>query len=63
MTDTQCRRFMKDFFERYYQEGGGSALLRPLEEADRAMWREDADPDEEWKPWKLIPSTVTDQDI
>ena len=63
MTDTQMYSFMQDFFERYYREGGGIALLRPLEEADRAMWREDADPDEEWKPWKLIPSTVTDQDI
>ena len=41
----------------------GSPFLRPLEESDRAMWREDADPDEEWKVWKLIPSTVTDQDI
>ena len=63
MTDTQMYSFMQDFFERYYREGGRIALLRPLEEADRAMWREDADLDEEWKPWKLIPSTVTDQDI
>ena len=67
MTDTQMRSFMQDFFEQYYQrlgqDGDGIALLRPLEESDRAMWREDADPDEEWKVWKLIPSTVTDQDI
>ena len=67
MTDTQMRSFMQAFFERYYQklerEGDGIALLRPLEEPDRAMWREDTDPDEEWKVWKLIPSTVTDQDI
>ena len=63
MTDTQMYSFMQDFFERYYREGGGIALLRPLEEPDRAMWREDADPDEEWKVWKMIPSTVTDQDI
>ena len=67
MTDTQMYSFMRDFFERYYQklerEGDGIALLRPLEESDRAMWREDADPDEEWKVWKLVPSTVTDQDI
>ena len=67
MTDTQMRSFMQDFFEQYYQrlgqDGDGIALLRPLEESDRGMWREDADPDEEWKVWKLIPSTVTDQDI
>ena len=50
MTDTQMYLFMRDFFERYYQklerEGDGIALLRPLEGSDRAMWREDADPDE-----------------
>lgn len=67
MADIQYRWFMKNFFEQYYQKmeqiGDGIALLRPLEEPDRAMWREDADPDEEWKPWKLISSTVTDQDI
>ena len=67
MTDTQMRSFMQAFFDRYYQklerEGDGIALLRPLEESDRAMWREDTDPDEEWKPWKLISSTVTGQDI
>lgn len=67
MTDMQMRSFMRDFFERYYQklerEGDEVALLLPLEEPDRAMWREDADLGKEWKPWKLIPSTVTDQDI
>ena len=43
MTDTQMRSFMQAFFERYYQklerEGDGIALLRPLEESDRAMCR------------------------
>lgn len=67
MTDMQMCSFMRDFFERYYQklerEGDKVALLLPLEEPNRAMWREDADPGKEWKPWKLIPSTVTDQDI
>ena len=41
MTDTQMRSFMQDFFEQYYQrlgqDGDGIALLRPLEESDRAM--------------------------
>ena len=41
MTDTQMRSFMQDFFEQYYQRlgqgGDGIALLRPLEESDRAM--------------------------
>ena len=67
MTDTQARRFMRDFFERYYQKleqlGNVIAVMRPLGEADKAMWREDADSKDEWKAWKLIPSTVTDQDI
>lgn len=67
MTNIQARQFMKDFFERYYkklaQEEDGIAIIRPLDVADRAMWREDADPKEEWKAWKLIPSVVTEQDI
>ncbi len=67
MTDTQARQFMRDFFERYYQTleqlGNGIAVMRPLGESDNAMLREDADSKDEWKAWKLIPSTVTDQDI
>ena len=67
MTDTQTRQFMRDFFERYYQKleqlGNGIAVMRPLGESDKAMWQEDSDPKDEWKAWKLIPSTVTDQDI
>lgn len=66
MTEIQCRQYMKNFFEQYYQKlaiGDGIALKRPLEEDDRAMWRDDADPQEEWKVWKLIPSTITNRDI
>ena len=67
MTDTQARQFMKNFFEQYYQKleqaGTGISVMLPLDESDRAMWREDADPNEEWKAWKLIPSVVTDQDV
>lgn len=41
MTDTQARRFMRDFFERYYQKleqlGNGIAVMRPLGEADKAI--------------------------
>ena len=55
MTDTQMYSFMQDFFERYYRKEVGIVLLRPLEEADRAMWREDADPDEEWKAVEVDP--------
>ena len=66
MTDTQTRQFMQDFFERYYQKleqlGNGIAVMRPLGESDKTMWREDSDPKDEWKAWKLIPSTITDQD-
>lgn len=60
MTDMQCRQFMKDFFERYYQKleqiGNGIAIMRPLDESDRTMWHDDADFEEEWKKWKLVPS-------
>ncbi len=37
MTDIQCRQFMKDFFERYYQKLGNIGIMRPLDESDRAM--------------------------
>lgn len=37
--------------------------MRPLDESDRAMWSDNADPNEEWKVWKLIPSTATEQDV
>lgn len=63
MTDIQCRQFMKDFFERYYQKLGNIGIMRPLDESDRAMWSDNADPNEEWKVWKLIPSTATEQDV
>lgn len=67
MTDMQCRQFMKDFFEQYYgkmeQIGNGIAIMRPLDESDRTMWHDDADFEEEWKKWKLVPSIVTEKDI
>lgn len=67
MTDMQIRQFMRNFFERYYQKleqiGNGIAILRPLDESDRAMWCDDADSEQEWKAWKLIPTVVTDKDI
>lgn len=56
--------FMKEFFEKYYEK-----LLAEFEEAvklpspPREMWADDADPNEEWKKWKLIPATVTAEDI
>ena len=67
MTDTQCRQFMKNFFERYYKKleqiENGIALMYPLEDSDRVMWSEDANPQEEWKKWKLVPSTITEEDM
>lgn len=60
-------QFMKNFFESYYQKlaliDNGIALLRPMNEADKSMWSDNADPKEEWKIWKLIPSIVTNSDI
>ncbi len=67
MTDTQCRQFMKNFFERYYhkleQIENGIALMYPSEDVDRLMWSEYANPQEEWKKWKLVPSTITEEDM
>lgn len=64
MTETECRLFMKDFFEKYYaklSEQSDIAVILP--DVPEEMWAEDANPKEEWKKWKLIPATVSEEDI
>lgn len=56
--------FMKDYFEKLYKKLSKEkpiALKRPGLPED--MLADGADPNEEWNTWKLIPSTVTDEDI
>lgn len=66
MDYTSCCQYMRQFFEKYYaqlEEESPIALMFPMDESEKAMWSDDADPNEEWKKWKLVPSTVTDQEI
>lgn len=59
------RDFMRNFFERMYEKEAASfegALKLPLEEKDKAMWL-DPDSKDEWKQWKLIESTVSENDV
>lgn len=64
MTRDENRAFMKDFFERYYDKFKNEGIIFvkgvgiPPE-----MLADGADPSEEWNIWKLIPSTVTEEDI
>ena len=56
--------FMKDFFERYYRKLSKEykgALELP--DVPKEMWADGADPKSEWKPWKLIPAAISDQEI
>ena len=54
MTYAECADYMKNFFEQYYDKLSRDEIgvMLPLEESDREMWSEDADPNEEWKKWK-----------
>lgn len=56
--------FMKDFFERYYKKLSKEYRGAPeLPDVPKEMWTDGADPKSEWKPWKLIPATISDQEI
>ena len=35
----------------------------PLGENEKEMWSDDADPNEEWKKWKLVPARIPDEEI
>lgn len=64
MTELQYQEAIKQLFEQYYQklsQMGEFALLLP--EVDPEMVADHADLTQEWKPWKLVPSTVTEQDL
>ena len=59
-----AKAFMKDFFEKLYKKLGDEApVLLEMPDLPEEMLADGADPTEEWNPWKLIPSTVTEKDI
>lgn len=64
MTESQYRTEIQTMLEQYYEK-----CLREREillyspDIPEEMLAEDADPNKEWNRWKLIPSTVTKQDL
>lgn len=65
MTDKEYQRYMKGFFEQYYQKLSQSelAIMLPLDETEKDMWSDAADPNEEWKKWKLVPAAINETEI
>lgn len=64
MNKTEYAEFMKIFFEKYYEKlWTENPICVTLPDVPEEMWAENADPNEEWKQWKLIPATITDEDI
>lgn len=64
MDKEQCRTWMKAYFERYYDQlSGRDRMFVTLPDVPPEMWAEEAGEDEEWRMWKLTPSTVTEQGL
>ena len=65
MTYDKYQEYMRNFFEQYYQKLSREEICvtLPLEEAEKEMWSDDADPNDEWKKWKLIPAMISDEEI
>lgn len=64
MTKKENREFMKNFFERYYEKCyNKDKILVEGVGIPPEMLEDGADPTKEWNVWKLILSTVTEEDI
>lgn len=65
MTYKEYQEYMKNFFEQYYQKLSQDeiGIMLPLDEDEKEMWSDDADPKEEWKKWKLVPATISEKEI
>lgn len=67
MTREENRAFMKDFFERYYKkrknQGKDSILITGVKIAPEMQSDEKSKWGEEYSIWKLIPSTVSENDL
>lgn len=59
-----AKAFMKDYFDKLYKKLSEEApIALDMPDLPEEMLADGADPNEEWNTWKLIPSTVTDEDI
>ena len=65
MTYAEYQQYMKNFFEQYYHMMSQSeiAITLSLDETKREMWSDDADPQKEWKKWKLVPAAIKEEEI
>lgn len=65
MTYTEYRQYMKNFFEQYYHKlsQSESALMMPFGNRNKEMWSDDAEPEKEWKKWKMIPADIREEEI
>lgn len=60
MTVEEQKLKIKDFFEKYYEK---NEILTILPDVPKEMLASEDDKDEEWRKWKLVPSTINDEDI
>ena len=65
MTYVEYQEYMRKFFEQYYQKLSQEEIrvTLPFEEEEKEMWSDDADPNDEWKKWKLVPAKISDEEI
>ncbi len=65
MTYTEYRQYMKNFFEQYYHKLSQDeiSLMHPFEDKGKEMWSDDADPEKEWKKWKMVPADIKEEEI
>ncbi len=65
MNYTEYQQYMKHFFEQYYEKLSKEEydIMIPLDETQKEMWSDDADPEEEWKKWKLVLASIDDKEI
>ena len=65
MTYGEYQEYMRNFFEQYYQKLSQDEICvtLPFGEMEKEMWSDDANPDEEWKKWKLVLAQISDEEI
>ena len=65
MTYAEYQEYMRNFFEQYYRKLSRkeSQVTLPLGKEEKEMWSDDANPDDEWKKWKLVPALIPDEEI
>ena len=65
MTYVEYQGYMRKFFEQYYQKLSQEEICvtLPFGEEEKEMWSDDANPDDEWKKWKLVPAMISEEEL